>query len=75
MTLSVALHLSLRCAMTLQSLKQVDEHLIYWPSQMIHRVKVRLTRMKQCIIRMRALTKKVVKKVVPINRKVRSTAR
>ena len=56
--------------MIAQALEQVDRHLIYWPEAMKHRTKLRFTRIYQYLIRMRRLTKKVDKKIVPLNKNV-----
>lgn len=53
-----------------ESLKQIDEELKYWPEYMIHRCKQRLVRIRQYLIRMRKLRKdKNLKELIPVRRK------
>ncbi|KAI5865559.1 Mak16 protein [Durotheca rogersii] len=50
------------------ALKQIDEHLIYWPKFLIHKAKQRVTRLTQVAIRMRRLAKedeRLGEKLVP----------
>ena len=53
-----------------KSLKQIDHHLEYWPKRVKHRCKQRLTKIVQCLIRMRRLQTSRQKKIVPLQRKV-----
>jgi len=52
------------------ALKQIDEHLIYWPSYLKNKCKQRLTRIHQYLLRMRKLKKNPPLKLVHINKKV-----
>ncbi|KAI1138734.1 Mak16 protein [Hypoxylon sp. FL0543] len=50
------------------ALKQIDEHLIYWPKFLVHKAKQRVTRLTQVAIRMRRLAKEEARlgeKIVP----------
>jgi len=50
------------------ALGQIDEHLMHWPVGYIHRVKQRLTRLHQYLIRMKKLLSKPSLKVVPVKK-------
>ena len=57
-----------------KALAQLDEHLAYWPKNLIHRNKQRLTKIHQYLIRMRKIKLKEMSgkkaKMVSINRKI-----
>lgn len=53
-----------------KALETVDEHLEYWPEHMINKVKQRLTKIWQYLIRMRKLRTALRPAIVNINKKV-----
>lgn len=53
-----------------KALETVDEHLEYWPEHMINKVKQRLTKIWQYLIRMRKLRTALRPQIVNINKKV-----
>jgi len=52
-----------------QAIKQIDEHLEYWPNWLIRKAKQRLLRIQQYLIRMRRLELKVKPKLVTIKKR------
>jgi len=50
----------------IKALEQIDDHLEYWSEGIKHRAKLRLTRIRQTLIRMRRLKLSLKKKLVPI---------
>ncbi|GMH38937.1 hypothetical protein BSKO_06835 [Bryopsis sp. KO-2023] len=52
-----------------KALAQIDDHLMYWPKNLIHKNKQRLTKIVQYLIRIKKLSAQVRPKIVPIRRK------
>ena len=53
-----------------EALKQIDEHLEFWPKILIHKCKQRLTKMTQYLIRMRRMRLKPRKTLERVHKKV-----
>ncbi|GMH87008.1 hypothetical protein TrVE_jg13480 [Triparma verrucosa] len=53
-----------------KAMKQLDEHLAYFPKFLVHRNKQRMTKIHQYLIRMRKLALKVKPKLVGVHKKI-----
>ncbi|XP_059657841.1 uncharacterized protein LOC132304265 [Cornus florida] len=52
-----------------KAFEKIDEHLMYWPKLLVHKIKQRLTKMTQMRIRMRKLALKTREKIMTTPRK------